>query len=73
MQNRVQVNLCQKLLFLHQLTHNTYDNLLLIELQVQYVKIPSSEHGENIELVSKELNHLASILQVYAGGLSFMK
>ena len=26
-----------------------------------------------IELVSKELNHLAAILHVYAGGLIFMK
>ena len=25
------------------------------------------------ELVSKELNHLAAILHVYAGGLNFMK
>ena len=27
----------------------------------------------SIELVSKELNHLAAILHVYAGGLNFMK
>ena len=26
-----------------------------------------------IELVSKELNHLAAILHAYAGGLNFMK
>ena len=26
-----------------------------------------------VELVSKELNHLAAILHVYAGGLNFMK
>ena len=26
-----------------------------------------------VELVSKELNHLAAILQHYAGGLIFMK
>ena len=26
-----------------------------------------------LELVSKELNHLAAILHVYAGGLDFMK
>ena len=25
-----------------------YDNILFIELQVQYMKIPSSEHGENM-------------------------
>ena len=41
----VQVNLCQKLLFLHQLTSNTYDGKLFIELQVQYMKIPSSNLG----------------------------
>ena len=46
-QKTVQVNLCQKLLFLHQLTHK-YDDRLFIELQVQYMKIPSSEHGENM-------------------------
>ena len=27
----------------------------------------------HIELVSKELNHLAAILHVYAGALNFMK
>ena len=31
------------------------------------------EKGWVIELVSKELNHLAAILHVYAGGLNFMK
>ena len=25
-----------------------YDDILFIKLQVQYVKIPSSEHGENM-------------------------
>ena len=29
-------------------------------------------HLLNLELVSKELNHLAAILHVYAGGLIFM-
>ena len=29
--------------------------------------------GPFLELVSKELNHLAAILDVYAGGLNFMK
>ena len=29
--------------------------------------------GNQLELVSKELNHLAAILHVYAGGLNFMK
>ena len=40
----IQVNLCQNLLFLHQITHK-YDNRLFIELQVQYMKIPSSNLG----------------------------
>ena len=31
------------------------------------------ENGNFIELVSKELNPLAAILHVYAGGLNFMK
>ena len=31
------------------------------------------EKRMTIELVSKELNHLAAILHVYAGGLNFMK
>ena len=39
----VQVNLCQKLLFLHQLTHNMTTDCS--ELQVQYMKIPSSNLG----------------------------
>ena len=29
--------------------------------------------AKSLELVSKELNHLAAILHVYAGGLIFMK
>ena len=29
-------------------TNQTHDDRLFIELQVQYMKIPSSEHGENI-------------------------
>ena len=45
---RVQVDLCQKLLFLHQLTRPQYDGRLSIELQVQYMKIPRSEHGEHM-------------------------
>ena len=30
-------------------------------------------YQETLELVSKELNHLATILHVYAGDLNFMK
>ena len=29
-------------------TNQQYDDRLFIELQVQYMKIPNSEHGENI-------------------------
>ena len=29
-------------------TNSQYDNRLFIELPVQYMKIPSSEHGENM-------------------------
>ena len=34
---------------------------------------PSIDKVGRLELVSKELNHLAAILHVYAGGLNFMK
>jgi hypothetical protein len=37
-----------------------------------WVKI-CSKIAITLELVSKELNHLAAILHVYAGGLKFMK
>ena len=40
----------------------------VVELITQEVK-----QGSKVELVSKELNHLAAILHVYAGGLIFMK
>ena len=30
------------------ITNPQYDDRLFIELQVQYMKIPSSEHGENM-------------------------
>ena len=41
-----------------------------------FLSIPqcsSFSEGSYVELVSKELNHLAAILHVYAGGLNFMK
>ena len=37
------------------------------------IKVQSSDKDKILELVSKELNHLAAILHVYAGGLNFMK
>ena len=36
-------------------------------------KIPSKYNVTWVELVSKELNHLAAILHVYADGLNFIK
>ena len=36
-------------------------------------KLIRSDMVVNLELVSEELNHLAAILHVYAGGLIFMK
>ena len=40
--------------------------------RVRLIKVTSPQ-GFSVELVSKELNHLAAILHVYAGGLNFMK
>ena len=37
-------------------TNPQYDNRLFIELQVQYMKIPSSEHGENMLCTKIVLN-----------------
>ena len=52
----------------------------LIKTHLSFDMLPNSIIGENsaikvgkLELVSKELNHLAAILHVYAGGLNFMK
>ena len=44
----VQVHLCQKLLFLHQLTNNMTTDCSLNYKFNKYMKIPSSEHGENL-------------------------
>jgi len=44
-------------------TNPQYDDRLFIELQVQYMKIPSSEHGENmlsIETVFDIRNNLCT-------------
>ena len=52
---RLQLNICQKLLFLHQLTNSKCDNRLFIELQVQYIKNSKLKPGENMlctEIVS---------------------
>ena len=37
------------------------------------IQVNVQDLGCALELVSKELNHLAAILHVYAGGLNFMK
>ena len=52
-----------------------YFNLLLTKLNFWFGKYSREEpiQGWKLELVSKELNHLAAILHVYAGGLNFMK
>ena len=41
--------------------------------KVKIQKKLDSINDIKVELVSKELNHLAAILHVYAGGLNFMK
>ena len=47
---------------------NCYKTLLIVLLDYVYYFFMNY-----LELVSKELNHLAAILHVYAGGLIFMK
>ena len=44
-------------------TNAQYDDRLFIELQLQYMKIPSSEHGENMlctEIVGDIQNNLCT-------------
>ena len=46
-------------------TNPQYDDRLFIELQVQHIKIPSSEHGENMlctEIVSDIQNNFCTQL-----------
>ena len=56
------------------------DNLLLQVQNCHWKRLISGDiifyyffYVGKIELVSKELNHLAAILHVYAGDLNFMK
>ena len=42
-------------------------------LHMWYDEIKDMNEADQVELVSKELNHLAAILHIYAGGLNFMK
>ena len=57
-------------------TNPQYDDILFIELQVQYVKIPSSEHGENMlctEIVSDIQNNFCTqhVLPLFCKKKSF--
>ena len=47
--------------------------LKLITALASAIKLFLIHQAWQLELVSKELNHLAAILHVYAGGLNFMK
>ena len=47
--------------------------MLSMEIPAFAVCIHVWQLWQYVELVSKELNHLAAILHVYAGGLNFMK
>ena len=44
-----------------------------LQLRGKFHTVKSRSVDCTVELVSKELNHLAAILHVYAGGLIFMK
>ena len=70
--NIVQVNICQKLLFLHQ---PQYDDRLFIELQVQYMKIPSSNLGRTccVQIVSDTQNNFCTqhVLPMFCKKKSF--
>ena len=72
---RVQVNLCQKLLFSGCLFLHQYNDRLIIELQVQYMKIPSSKHGEDMlctEIVYDILSNLCThVLPIFWKNKSF--
>ena len=43
------------------------------KIQISDREVATLKKSIMVELVSKELNHLAAILHVYAGGLNFMK
>ena len=52
--------------FIFESTNPQYDNRLFIELQVQYMKTPSSEHGENMlctkivpNVINNSMNNLS--------------
>ena len=43
------------------------------KIQISDREVATLKKSIMVELVSKELNHLAAIFHVYAGGLNFMK
>ena len=49
-----------------------YDQLMVLKWVQKNIEKFGGDAGK-VELVSKELNHLAATLHVYAGGLNFMK
>ena len=50
------------------------NNSNLIHVIIEsWIALNMHNRGFRIELVSKEVNHLAAILHVYAGGFNFMK
>ena len=57
---------------LYQGMSKSADNVPTNSIQTIYVRI-FIDLACALELVSKELNHLAAILHVFAGGLNFMK
>ena len=46
---------------------------VLLALRPEFPNFCPKINAFFLELVPKELNHLAAILHVYAGGLNFMK
>ena len=65
----------------HEVTNLKLSSAYILEMAESHLILPRLKNlneffkncGYNIELVSKELNHLATILHVYAENLNFMK
>ena len=60
--NTLQVNIFQKHLFSHQLTHNINDKTLFIDLPVQYMKTKSSEQFVYTTCSGKSMNIVLSFI-----------
>ena len=66
--------LCTSKAFLSQRVSTKYGSIRAFLISIALLKIKSCFGlGGDLELVSKELNHLRAILHVYARGLNFMK